>query len=306
MNENNESNNTNIQIKQIEHLVIAGGGPTVFNIYGILQELDQNRKLRKTIKSIHGTSAGALAGAIFCLNYDWEILNDYIIHRPWHQLFTVNMDVVLSSYLKCGFWNINIFYDSLKPLLEAKDLDPNITLAELYEYSGIDLHCYCVNVNDFVLCDIHHQSHPHWTLVEAIYASCAIPSLFSPLFKDGISYCDGGVMMNYPLEPCLKSGIDQSTILGINNHFETNTIQIDESTNLFQYVFSIMQKTFKHVITNQAKQRIDNEIYIHCNDMSLDYFTSALQNHEKRQQLVNEGKELAKSIQCQCHELVQG
>jgi predicted acylesterase/phospholipase RssA len=73
----------------IKHLVIAGGGPYACYIYyGILKE-SQKQGLWdiKNIKSIYGTSAGAILAVLLSLKYSWETMDNYVIKRPWQNVF---------------------------------------------------------------------------------------------------------------------------------------------------------------------------------------------------------------------------
>ena len=45
----------------IKHLVISGGGPSIFQSLGAIQTLEANKYInRNDIESIYGTSAGAV------------------------------------------------------------------------------------------------------------------------------------------------------------------------------------------------------------------------------------------------------
>ena len=64
----------------IKHLVISGGGPLGLRYLGALEKLEKESFWKlDNIKSIYGTSIGAIIGAFICLNYDWDTLNKYII-----------------------------------------------------------------------------------------------------------------------------------------------------------------------------------------------------------------------------------
>jgi predicted acylesterase/phospholipase RssA len=56
----------------IKHLVISGGGPTLFRTLGALQHLQEAAFWKlEDIESIYGTSAGAIVAVILCLRYEW-------------------------------------------------------------------------------------------------------------------------------------------------------------------------------------------------------------------------------------------
>ena len=54
----------------IQHIVINGGGPTGWLTYGALKYLFEKNFIHlDNIKSIYGTSAGAILGVIFLLHF---------------------------------------------------------------------------------------------------------------------------------------------------------------------------------------------------------------------------------------------
>jgi predicted acylesterase/phospholipase RssA len=71
------------------------------------------------IESIYGTSAGAIVSILIALKYDWETLNDYIIKRPWHELFSINVKNIFDAYTNKGIFNRTIFEKCFKPFFDA-------------------------------------------------------------------------------------------------------------------------------------------------------------------------------------------
>jgi predicted acylesterase/phospholipase RssA len=87
----------------IKHLVMAGGGPILFQILSAIQELEKNDFFyMKNIESIYGTSAGSIVAVLISLKFDWETLNDYLIKRPWKDVFPVKVQNIFDAYTKKG------------------------------------------------------------------------------------------------------------------------------------------------------------------------------------------------------------
>jgi predicted acylesterase/phospholipase RssA len=127
----------------IKHLVISGGGPSLIQYLSAIQHLHKNNIIdTNKIESIYGTSAGALIGAIICMKFDWETVNDYLIKRPWHDLFKIKIDNILESYKTKGIFDNKVIEKAFKPLLDAKDIPMNINLKEFYELSKIEFHIF--------------------------------------------------------------------------------------------------------------------------------------------------------------------
>jgi NTE family protein len=195
---------------KIKHLVISGGGPTGISFYGVLRELNNNGIWKiEDIETMYGTSVGSLLSVILCLNYDWETIDDYLIKRPWQKIFKFNMYTIVDSFQKRGFYSINIFKESFLPLFNGKDISMDITLQEFYDLNGIEIHIFATELNTYELIDFSYKTHPDLKVIEAVYYSCSLPIIFSPILKNESCYCDGGLLLNYPLEKCLENGANK-------------------------------------------------------------------------------------------------
>jgi predicted acylesterase/phospholipase RssA len=199
----------------IKHLVICGGGPSVFRTIGALYKLeDLNFWKIANIETIYGTSAGALFGAMLCLKFDHETITNYIINRPWHEAYPIKVSQIMEMYTKKGLYDHKFAEIIFKPLLLAKNLPLTITLKELFEFSNIELHLFSLELNQFKPTDISYKTHPDLTLLDSIAMSCAIPMLFAPFCKNKECYVDGGIVINYPLNNCINDGHSPDEILG--------------------------------------------------------------------------------------------
>ena len=169
----------------IQHLVLSGGGPAGFSIYGALRESAKTGVWNPDdIKSIWSTSAGAMIGAMIYITTNWDTLDNYIIRRPWDKLCSVNLYTLINAYMGCGLFNISVVEKMFSPLLLSNDYNVDITLQELYEKTGVEFHAFTTEINQNVCVDVSHETHPTWRLVDAVYASSALPGMFSPFIKD--------------------------------------------------------------------------------------------------------------------------
>ena len=189
--ENNEIMQSNLINKpisistNIQHIVLSGGSIYGFTIYGILKTLNKNGFWKlKDIKSIYATSVGSIISTIILLDYDWDTMDKYLINRPFGDLIKFDLSTILGCVRNCGFFTINIIEELFYNLFTGKDISPNITMEEFYNITGIETHYYITKINGFEYIDVSYKTHPHWTVVEAIYASSAIPPFLNPLFKE--------------------------------------------------------------------------------------------------------------------------
>ena len=282
----------------IKHLVLSGGGPTMIQTLGSIQHLEEKKFINlKNIETIYGTSAGTLVGTLICLKFDWETINNYIIKRPWQDVFKIQVQNIFDAYTKRGVFDIKTIEKCLKPLLDAKDISLSVTLEEFYKYSKIELHFFTFEVNEFKLLDVSYLTHPNILLTQAILMTCAIPVLMTPVLEDGKCYIDGGLVCNYPLKYCVDSGKNIDEILGFKNKY-TNTANknyVDDNSNLLDFILSILFKTIYSLGVKHTEPSIKHEVLCETELLTFQFLRTSLTSLETRKDLLNSG---IKSAQC--------
>jgi predicted acylesterase/phospholipase RssA len=282
----------------IKHIVISGGGPSLFQYLSAIQYMHENNKIDlDKIESIYGTSAGSIVGVLLCLKYDWETLNDYMILRPWHDLFRIKVSNIFEAYKNRGIFDKSIIEKVFKPLLDAKDLSINITLKEFYEYSKIELHFFTFEINNFCIEDISYLTHPDLSVIDAVIMSSTLPILFCPTIIDNKCYIDGGVMANYPIKYCIDAGKKEDDILGIFNQYDVQQKhQVDNDSNLLEFILCFLYKMFRSLSANNVIPKIKHEIVCHTKHISLNYLMSSISSVDLRKELQQKGIESAKEF----------
>jgi len=283
----------------IKHLVISGGGPIGLRFLGVLEKLEQEKFWNiDHIESIYGTSIGSIIGTFICLKYDWETLNKYIIERPWHDAFKVNAKQLFDSYYNKGLFDKTLAEIIFKPLLQAKDLNLNITLKEFYEFSKIDLHIFTFEINKFQTVELSHTTHPELSLLQALTMSSALPGIFMPIITDDCCYVDGGLMCNYPLNQCLRDHTNKDEILGIKCSYDKEidsfkNVNVTEETSLLEYVICLTINSMNFIRDTVKIENIENTVkcYVIDNPLTLDCIQKSISNQELRRQLIKQGEE---------------
>jgi len=125
------------------------------------------------------------------------------------------MQNILSIFHTRGIFDVKFMEEIFSPLFKGKDISIDVTMKEFYEITGIELHFFSVNINNFAPIDFSYKTHPDWRLVDAVYSSSGLPILFQPIIKDDICYTDGGMVSNYPVKNCIDNGADPETIFGL-------------------------------------------------------------------------------------------
>lgn len=283
----------------IKHIVLSGGCSFIITVLGILKESNDNGFWDyKNIKSIYGTSAGAIIGFAISLGISLDVLVTYMLKRPWQHVFKVNMNNILNAFHNCGIVDVSSIEDLITPLLKSKDLSVNINMKELYEHTHIDIHFYCVELDSFDLIDISHTTHPDWKVVDAVYASACLPILFIPLSKNGKLYCDGGLLCNYPItycyDNCIADGGDINEIMGIHYNITCNECNVEKPT-LFDYFIKIIFKMNASTIFHKnikTHTMIPNEIIMNSKNVSFYELYLVITDSNERKRLVEDGMAL--------------
>jgi NTE family protein len=239
-------------IPNIKHIVLSGGGTVGFSQYGVLRESNQRGFWSiENIESIYGISVGCIVGLFISLNFEWDVLDDYLIKRPWQNVINFTMNSLIQSFDSRGILDKNIIYEIIQPLFRAKNIDIECTMKELYEITKIDLHIFVTELNNYKLIDISYTDYPDWKVADAIYASCCLPLLFKPLLIDSYCYVDGGFIQNYPIMECIKSGKNREEIFGIYKNL--SYIQnVNESSTLFDYISIAFNKIFTNYYNHET------------------------------------------------------
>jgi predicted acylesterase/phospholipase RssA len=277
----------------IKHIVISGGGITGFSFYGALKESHEQGKWSiDNIQSIYGTSVGSILAVVLSLKYDWKTLDDYLIKRPWHNLYKFNLYSLMDAIQKRGIFNRKVIEDTVSPLFSGKDVSLDITMEELYARTGIDIHIFLTEIHSFTLVDISHTTHPQMKVIDAIYASSAVPIIFTPFLTENLCYCDGGMIANYPILQCINNGADPNEILGIVRiKDEKNDLTLSETSTLFDYAFIILRKSVEKIMDRPAPQKIHTEYVIESTQISLQNITNTASSMEERNRLIDIGKQ---------------
>ena len=280
----------------IKHIVMSGGGPTGFSYYGILKESNRlNHWDIENIKTVYGTSVGAILGVFLCLKYDWETIDDYLIKRPWNNVYKFNMFSIIDSYQKRGIFDIKPMKETLSPLFKGKDISIDVTMKEFYDLTNIELHMFATELNSYELIDFSYKSHPDWKVVEVAYCSACLPIMFSPFIKDNKCYCDGGLIKNYPLESCIQNGVNPEEIFGIRKINVKNTVNpVDDQSSLLDFIMIILNNFSKKMFVLNSDIALKNEYVVESEPTSLLNMYSVMNEIDERIKLINVGIDMVK------------
>ncbi len=206
-------------------LVLSGGAAKGIAHIGVLKVLE---KAGLSVDYIGGTSMGSIVGGLYALGYDAEMLEKLALHQDWNYL--LNDEIPLNSIsieekkeIQKYFLTIPAEGFRLK-LPGGLKSGQNISMLlsgliwpyhNVTDFRKLPIPFLCiatdiVNGNQVIL--------DHGYLPDAIRASMAIPTLFTPLEIDGKLLVDGGMVNNFPVKEVKDMGSD--ILIGVDCGFK--------------------------------------------------------------------------------------
>jgi len=226
-------------------LVLSGGGAKCLAQIGALKVIEESGV---QIDYIGGTSMGAIIAAMYSLGYSASEIEEYLGAVNWDALLTNEIPRNRLSFFdrKADSRYILTFpIDSAGVQIPRgvnfaqyimKELSTITQQSYPYlDFAELPIPFYCVATN---LETGQPRVFEDGRLIDALRASSAFPSLFTPyLFEDSL-YIDGGVVMNYPVQVMAQKDVD--FIIGVdmqdylNDREELNSVaRVLEQTSAF-------------------------------------------------------------------------
>tara|TARA_R110001583_G_scaffold10417_4_gene47856 strand:+ start:28029 stop:30230 length:2202 start_codon:yes stop_codon:yes gene_type:complete len=202
-------------------LVLSGGGAKGFAHIGVLKVLEE---LNMPIDYISGTSMGSIIGAFYAMGYSASEIEKLVLSQDWEELLT---DEISRKYIHVkDKQDLDRYVISfpIKPkgiripagIVKGQNI-LNLFDRHTIEYHGntdfrkfpIPFVCIATDLEtgDAVVLDKGNIS-------EALRASMAIPTVFTPIEIDGKLLADGGMINNFPVEEVIKMGAD--IVIGVD------------------------------------------------------------------------------------------
>jgi NTE family protein len=243
-------------------LVLSGGGAKGFAHIGVLKVLEE---AGIKIDYIGGTSMGAIIGGLYASGYNAtqidsifqqtnfdELINDYI-PRSSKNFYGKKNDELYALVLPFSKFRVGI-PEALSKGMYNYNLLTSLTrnVRHVSDFNKLPIPFLCIGTNietgEEVLLN-------KGNLVQAMMASAAFPSLFSPVEIDGKLLVDGGVVNNYPIKEVRNLGAD--IIIGVD-------VQDDllDRKSLKNATRILVQITNLHSIDKMKKKVENTDIYI--------------------------------------------
>lgn len=207
-------------MKQKVSLVLSGGGARGIAHIGVIEELE---KVDFKIVSVTGSSMGALVGGIYTLG-KLDEFKKWLYHLDKLEVFKL-LDFSFSSQ---GLVKGDRVNNELKKFITDKKIED---LKIIFAAVAVDI----VNKKEVLF--------KKGSMYEAIRASIAIPTVFTPAIMNNTLLVDGGVLNNIPINHAKRFPGDLLIAVNVN----ANT-PVDKPTLLEQEV-ALKQSIYRKKMT---------------------------------------------------------
>jgi len=272
-------------------LVLSGGETKGLAQLGALHYFWENRQLSyQSLTHYSGASAGSLITLLLVCGYTpFEIWTHvYGVDSLFSLQLPSSSSSLFSSY---GLMSVDGVIGKVRELVKAK-YDPVPTLLELYRETQKTLVVSVTNLTEQHVEYCSYITTPNLSCLDAVRASCSIPGLFKPIWRDGSVYIDGSILDNLPTRP-----IDDGTTPLLGIVVSGNNISVNDSVpnNFVSYIGGVVALTVT-ALTNQTILNLGTN----CTILELSVTSIApwefIMNSKKRQDLFFEGYKKANEI----------
>ncbi|MCK5207722.1 MAG: patatin-like phospholipase family protein [Cyclobacteriaceae bacterium] len=283
-------------------LVLSGGGAKGIAHIGIIRAMEE---AGLTPDYVTGTSIGSIVGGLYSIGYTADDIEKVVAQIDWDEMLSNNIpldEITFEEKQYYGRYIGELQVDGIKVGL-PKGLIEGQKLSEVLSRLTRSVHDI-ENFNDFpipfacVAADIA-TGEPvvlnKGSLPEAIRASMAIPTIFTPVELNGRLLVDGGLVRNFPVEEVKAMGAD--IVIGV--FVSTGLLGKEELNNLLSL---LSQSAFVTSAFDSRRQKKMVDIYVEpdIKDYTPGSFKQWEQilekGNEKGQEYVETFKKLADSL----------
>ena len=196
-------------------LALSGGAAHGLSHVGVIKYLEE---LGIGIDYVTGTSMGAIVGGLYSMGYSYSDMKEIIsgnnwdaiisnetklyevssIEKPYHDKIPISLRIEKSQFLLP-----KAIYEGHKLDLSIDELFSPDNLLKDFDQLPIPFRCFAVDLLSGTIVKFKDGN-----LGEAIRASMAIPSIFTPVEKDSFLLVDGGLLVNFPVIENFEMGSD--------------------------------------------------------------------------------------------------
>ncbi len=226
--------------------MLGSGGARGYAHIGVIETLKENGY---EITSISGSSMGALIGGLYAAG-GLEAYKRWVLNLDTLEV----LEMIEFSFDGGGLINAEKVYAKIKTFMgDVKIEDLPIT------YTA-------------VASDVEHRKKVWFKkgkLIDAIRASVAIPTVFTPVVKDDMLLVDGGVLSPLPLEAVASDKTDLVIAVNLNANIPPDSYKVEitrerqaKQDALYSEVMKYYNEALKAIGSEEAQQKKIDIFYV--------------------------------------------
>lgn len=242
-------------------LVLSGGGAKGIAHVGVLKVIE---KTGLQVDYITGTSMGSIVGGLYASGYTAEMLEQLVLNMDWDAMLADDISRRSTSIEEKGDHDkyITSFQIAKKGILLPTGFKRGQRLTtmmsrltqhvqDVRDFDRLPIPFRCIGT-DIVTGEAYVIK--KGSLSEAMRASMAIPSIFTPIEIDGRLLVDGGVIRNLPVSDARSMGADIIIAVDVGAPLYkkdelTSVIQImDQSVSFLGYQSTQKERNLSDVL----------------------------------------------------------
>ena len=268
-------------------LVFAGGGVRGVSYVGALETLERRGLTRGAIRGYAGVSIGALVALLFALGYSLADARRIVFDLDYSSLQHIDEETIMTVMENCGIDDGAGLRAFIESLLVKRGLKADATFADLKDGAPA-LRVYACRFRDGILVEFSKRRTPNTPIVNALYASMAVPFYFTPIEIDGELYVDGGISNNYPIDAL--SPTEQKQAVGFLFKIDDQPFVLGDYTSIINYGVQLVKSMSMNRYRNQMRMFEDRTVVIDCANI---HFLDFNMSVDVKEQLIQAGVDAA-------------
>tara|TARA_A100001015_G_C15021258_1_gene728109 strand:+ start:1169 stop:2101 length:933 start_codon:yes stop_codon:yes gene_type:complete len=250
-------------MEKCQYLSVAGAGQKGSMYSGGICALQKHINIlgieyndwKKQLKGVSGTSAGCF----LCLQVLLGFGVNEIIQMVYHlcdvrQIMPCpNVGLLLESY---GLENGRAFKNIVSHILSKSGLKETTTLGDLKNLLGKDVIFTATDLNTLSVFEMSNDKTPDMKVCDAIFISCCIPLLYTPVEYNGKLLTDGCLVCNqpmfFPADKTLfwlaKEPLGKTTVVNSFSSYVTSIINLPIHNQLPSNISFLKENNCSYVI----------------------------------------------------------
>ena len=257
-------------------LVLSGGGAKGFAHIGILKVLEASGV---AVDYIAGTSMGAVIGGLYASGYSASEIDSIFNAIDFNQLLRDQLPRNQTAFFEKQFGEKHLLTFPIqkdkvslpKALATGQSVYNRLStlfshVAGITDFSKLPIPFFCV-ATDLETGKPHYFDQGY--LPAAVRASASLPSLLEPMEIDSVSYIDGGVSDNFPVEEMRKRGVQ--LLIGVDVQKQLSS---KENLNSVLEILNQIINYPMHATGHEKKPNIDLLLRPDLSDFSVSSFSN--------------------------------